>query len=98
MIRQATIDDLPLVRELWREFSIEIPDEPWRDDDLEEDLAWLEQAVREETVLLAGDTGLAVAVKKGARLGFLEVLYVRPERTRLRRRPRADARSSGAPA
>ena len=78
MIRSATIDDLPLVRELWREFSTEIPDEPWRDDDLEEDLVWLEQAVREEIVLLADDTGLAVAVKRGARLGFLEVLYVRP--------------------
>jgi ribosomal protein S18 acetylase RimI-like enzyme len=85
VIRPATIDDLPLVRELWREFSAEIPDEPWHDDDLQEDLAWLEQAVRDEIVLLAGDTGLAVAVRKGARLGFLEVLYVRP-----------DARGSGA--
>lgn len=78
MIRPATVDDLPLVRELWSEFSVEIPDEPWRDDDLEEDLAWLEAAVRDEVVLLAGDVGLAVARKKGERLGFLEVLYVRP--------------------
>ncbi len=79
MIRPATIDDLPLVRELWRAFSTEIPDEPWRDDDLDEDLVWLDQAVREEIVLLADDVGLAVAVKKGARLGFLDVLYVRPD-------------------
>jgi GNAT superfamily N-acetyltransferase len=78
VIRTATADDLPLVRELWGEFSTEIPDEPWRDDDLDEDLAWLETAVRDEVVLLADDVGLAVARKKGARVGFLDVLYVRP--------------------
>jgi [ribosomal protein S18]-alanine N-acetyltransferase len=78
VIRTATADDLPLVRELWREFSTEVPDEPWRDDDLDEDLAWVEKAVRDEVVLLADDVGLAVARKKGARVGFLDVLYVRP--------------------
>ena len=82
MIRAATADDLPLVRELWQAFNTEIPDEPWREDDLEQDLAWLEQAVREEIVLLADDAGLAVAVRKGERLGFLEVVYVKPEARR----------------
>lgn len=82
MIRAATADDLPLVRELWQAFNTEIPDEPWREDDLEQDLAWLEQAVREEIVLLADDVGLAVAVRKGERLGFLEVVYVKPEARR----------------
>ena len=82
MIRPATADDLPLVRELWKAFNAEIPDEPWRDDDLEQDLTWLEQAVREEIVLLADDQGLAVAVRKGERLGFLEIVYVRPEARR----------------
>jgi len=78
VIRAATADDLPLVRELWQAFNAEIPDESWREDDLQQDLDWLEQAVREEIVLLADDQGLAVAVRKGERLGFLEVVYVRP--------------------
>ena len=79
MIRPATADDLPLVRELWQAFSEEIPDEPWREDDLAEDLAWLEQAIRDEIVLLADEDGLAVARRRGDRLGFLEVVYVRPK-------------------
>ena len=78
MIRPATADDLPLVRELWQAFNEEIPDEPWREDDLAEDLEWLEQAIREEIVLLAEDAGLAVARRRGEKLGFLEVVYVRP--------------------
>jgi GNAT superfamily N-acetyltransferase len=79
VIRPATADDLPLVRELWTAFNTEIPDEPWREDDLAEDLDWLEQAVREEIVLLADEDGLAVARRRGERLGFLEVVYVRPK-------------------
>ena len=82
MIRPATADDLPLVRELWQAFNTEIPDEPWREDDLAEDLDWLEQAVKEEIVLLADEEGLAVARRKGERLGFLEVVYVRPDARR----------------
>ena len=81
MIRPATADDLPLVRELWQAFEQEIPDEPWRESDLE-DSAWLEQAVREEIVLLADEDGLAVARRKGEKLGFLEILYVRPKARR----------------
>ena len=79
MIRPATPDDLPLVRELWTAFNTEIPDEPWREDDLAEDLAWLEQAVEKDIVLLADEDGLAVARRRGERLGFLEVVYVRPD-------------------
>ena len=82
MIRPATAEDLPLVRELWQAFNAEIPDEPWREDDLAEDLAWLEHAIRDEIVLLAGEDGLAVAQRKGERLGFLDVVYVRPEARR----------------
>jgi ribosomal protein S18 acetylase RimI-like enzyme len=82
VIRPATADDLPLVRELWSAFEHEVPDEPWREDDLEEDLAWLEQAIKQEIVLLGDDDGLAVARRKGDKLGFLEVVYVRPEARR----------------
>jgi ribosomal protein S18 acetylase RimI-like enzyme len=79
VIRQATADDLPLVRELWRAFEAEIPEPTWYDDELEQDLEWLAGAVRDETVLLADDAGLAVALMKGSRRGFLEMLYVRPD-------------------
>lgn len=82
MIRAATADDLPLVRELWQAFEEEIPDEPWRPDELAEDSAWLEDAVREEIVLLADEDGLAVARRRGERLGFLELVYVRPQARR----------------
>jgi ribosomal protein S18 acetylase RimI-like enzyme len=82
VIRPATADDLPLVRELWQAFDTEIPDEPWRADDLAEELASLEQAIRDDIVLLAGNDGLAVARRRGERLGFLEVVYVRPEARR----------------
>ena len=61
MIRQATADDLPLVRELWLAFEEEIPDAAWRDSDSDEDVAALDQAVRDGVVLLADDVGLAVA-------------------------------------
>ena len=79
MIRAATADDLPLVRELWQAFEAEIPDEPWRADDSAESLAALEGWIRDEIVLLADTDGLAVATRRGPRLGFLEVVYVRPE-------------------
>jgi GNAT superfamily N-acetyltransferase len=79
VIRTATPDDLPLVQALWRAFEDEIPDASWRDSDSEDDLAALEKAIGEDVVLLAGDVGLAVATKTGARLGFLDVLYVKPE-------------------
>jgi GNAT superfamily N-acetyltransferase len=79
VIRQATADDLQLVRELWREFEAEIPEPEWYDDELDQDLEWLAEVVEKETVLLADDVGLAVALMKGARLGFLEMLYVRPQ-------------------
>jgi GNAT superfamily N-acetyltransferase len=82
VIRAATAEELPLVRELWQAFNEEIPDEPWREDDLAEDLAWLEEAIRDEIVLLADDDGLAVARRRGERLGFLEVVYVRPKARR----------------
>jgi ribosomal protein S18 acetylase RimI-like enzyme len=82
VIRAATAEDLPLVRALWEAFEAEIPDEPWREDDLVEDLAWLEKAVKEEIVVLADDVGLAVARRKSKRLGFLEIVYVKPEARR----------------
>jgi len=79
VIRQATTADLPLVRELWRAFSEEIPEPSSHDDDLEQDIEWLAEAIEKETVLLADDVGVAVALMKGKRLGFLDMLYIRPQ-------------------
>jgi ribosomal protein S18 acetylase RimI-like enzyme len=79
MIRTATSADLPLVRVLWHAFNEEVPDADWRDDDSEDDLAALERAIVDDVVLLADDVGLAVGTKRGERLGFLEVVYVKPE-------------------
>ena len=84
MIRAATPDDLPLVLELWRAFAEEVPEAEWRDDDSEQDMRELEGAIGRDVVLLADDVGLAVAEKKGERLGFLHLLYVRPEARRSR--------------
>jgi ribosomal protein S18 acetylase RimI-like enzyme len=78
VIRAATPDDLPLVRKLWQAFNEEIPDEPWRDDQLANDPSWLEQTIRDDIVLLADEDGLAIGRRRGDQLGFLEVVYVRP--------------------
>jgi ribosomal-protein-alanine N-acetyltransferase len=81
VIRPATADDLQLVRELWNEFSIEIPDHPWREDDAGEELAGLEEALRSGIVLLSEDdegvAGLAGASFRGERMAFVDLLYVR---------------------
>ena len=84
MIRPATTDDLPLVLDLWREFETEVPDAEWRDDDSEHDIRELEAAVGEKDVVLIAEqdgvpVGLSVAEKSGERLGFLHILYVRPQ-------------------
>jgi GNAT superfamily N-acetyltransferase len=82
VIRAATSDDLPLVRELCRALDAEVPDAEWHDDDSEDDVLALERAIDTGVVLLADDVGLAVATKKGERLGFLDIVYVRPEARR----------------
>jgi ribosomal protein S18 acetylase RimI-like enzyme len=78
VIRTATLEDLPLAQDLYRGFTTEISDAPWRDDDSDEELADLEQALRAGGVFLADEVGLAVARMIGSRVGELEFLYVRP--------------------
>ena len=79
MIRNATTDDLALVRELWHAFDAEVPDAEWRDSDSAEDLREVEEAIGKGIVLLADDVGLAVAAAIGDRAGMLDMLYVRPK-------------------
>jgi GNAT superfamily N-acetyltransferase len=80
VIRTATHDDLALVQELWRAFTAEIPDAPWREDDVEDDVRELADAIRDGVVLLAGDgDGFVVATLPSERMAFVDVLYVKPE-------------------
>ena len=82
MIRTATSEDLPLVREHWDAFCVEQPDLPWRDDDGAEELADIERTLAEGGVLLADDDGIVVVKLDGARRGVLDFLYVRPDARR----------------
>jgi ribosomal protein S18 acetylase RimI-like enzyme len=87
VIRPATTDDLALVLDLWREFEAEVPDAEWRDDDSDHDIRELEAAVGKKDVVLVAEqegaaVGLAVAERSGERLGFLHILYVRPQARR----------------
>jgi GNAT superfamily N-acetyltransferase len=71
VIRVATEADTKLVHEFWRAFNDEVKDAPWRDDD-SDDFA-------PEVSLLADDDGVIALTKRGARVWFADVLYVRPE-------------------
>ena len=78
MIRQATADDLPLVRDLWDEFGGEIQDAPWRDPDHDDDFGRIEKALADGGVLLADEDGIAVVSTIGSRTAELDLLHVRP--------------------
>lgn len=71
MIRTASDADKELVQELWHAFNAEVQDAPWRDDD-EDDFA-------PDLALLSDDDGVLALSKKGSRVWFVDVLYVRPE-------------------
>jgi GNAT superfamily N-acetyltransferase len=69
VIRQATPDDLPLVRELCAEFEREVPDVLWSTDDAD---------ATHDAVFLADDVGIAALDRKSERTWLLDLLYVRP--------------------
>ena len=71
MIRVATEADKPLIQELWHAFNAEVQDAPWRDDD-EDDFA-------PDVVLLSDDDGAIALSKRGTRVWFVDVVYVKPE-------------------
>jgi len=71
VIRVATEADSKLVQEHWLAFNDEVHDAPWRDSDVDD--------FAPEVSLLAGDDGVIALTKRGTRVWFVDVLYVRPE-------------------
>lgn len=86
MIRRATEADLAALRALYLEFHRECPPPAYVPHDWDEEWRELEETVRGGVALLAEEDGepigLAVARRKGPRLGYLADLYVRPQARR----------------
>jgi GNAT superfamily N-acetyltransferase len=82
VIRAATTEDVPALQGLWREFAAEIPDLPYRDEDLDEELQEITDLVGKGIVLVAEQDGNAVGLALGRRTGAkvfeLRDLYVQP--------------------
>ncbi|MBA2475151.1 MAG: GNAT family N-acetyltransferase [Actinobacteria bacterium] len=82
-VRRAAEDDLSTLHELWRAFAREIPEPPHVESDSEQELEEIAEIVRGGVALLAEDDdarplGLALARRRGSRLGRLTDLYVVP--------------------
>ena len=69
MIRAATPEDVPTLQGLWREFAAEVPDLPYRDEDLDEELQEIADLVGAGIVLVAIEDGNAVGLALGRRTG-----------------------------
>ena len=107
MIRPATAGDASLLHDLWREFSLEVPEAPWRDDDVDEELAEIDELAGGAGIVLVVEdggraTGIAFGRRTGTRVWELRGMYVRPEARRggvaaeLMREFNARAREQGA--
>jgi ribosomal protein S18 acetylase RimI-like enzyme len=85
VIRPATLDDLPALKALWRDFYAEVPDPDYVDVDVEEEQKEIEGMVRDEVAILAEEdgrlVGFSLAELRWPRLGMLTDLYVQePQR------------------
>jgi ribosomal protein S18 acetylase RimI-like enzyme len=82
-IRRATEQDLPALRELYAAFMREVPEPPHVDFDLEREVHEVAEIVQGELALVAERdgvlVGLALARRRGPRLGSLTDLYVTPD-------------------
>ena len=84
-IRDATTADLSALEPLKRAFESEIPEPPWAEFDLEQELVrFADTLVREVAVVAEDDdgavVGFALARRLGRRLGLITDLYVVPAR------------------
>lgn len=82
-IRDAIPADLPALEPLWRDFEEEIPEPPWVDVDIDDELRDLAETLDRGAVAViaeqAGELiGFAIARRWGRRLGRITDLYVIP--------------------
>jgi ribosomal protein S18 acetylase RimI-like enzyme len=87
-IREASVSDLPRLERLWRSFEHELPEPPYVDVDVAEELREVKQAIERHIAVVAEDSdgalvGFALARRAGTRLGFVSDLYVAPPARRL---------------
>jgi ribosomal protein S18 acetylase RimI-like enzyme len=84
VIRRATVDDLPVVRELWEALYTECPEPEHRRKDWDAVADDVRHGIEEHVVLIAEDdgapAGLLIAYPRKERVGYLSDLYVRPDR------------------
>ena len=85
-IRSATPDDLPVLEELWRAFEAEVPPPAHEEVDLATELAEIRAIVESGLGWLAekdgAAVGMALARRRGPRVGRITDLYVRPSARR----------------
>jgi ribosomal-protein-alanine N-acetyltransferase len=87
IVRTATDADLRELERLWQAFEAEVPEPPWVDVDLAEELRELAEIVASEIALVAeGDDGAVIgfvlARRAGRRLGRITDVYVVPDARR----------------
>ena len=81
-VRSATLDDLAALEELWRAFEAEVPPPAHEEVDLATELAEIRAIVESGLGWLAekdgAAVGMALARRRGPRVGRITDLYVRP--------------------
>jgi ribosomal protein S18 acetylase RimI-like enzyme len=86
-VRSATLDDLPALEELWRAFGAEVPPPPHEDIDHARELAEIREIVQTGLGWVAERdgtaVGMALARRRGARVGRITDLYVTPPARRM---------------
>jgi ribosomal protein S18 acetylase RimI-like enzyme len=82
-VRDADGEDMAVLTGLWREFRAQTPEPEWRAGTPDEHLDALAQAIRADVVLIAerqGEpVGFALAEVTSPGVGYLHILYVRPQ-------------------
>ena len=85
-VRSATLDDLAVLEELWRAFEAEVPPPAHEEVDLATELAEIRAIVESGLGWLAEQdgaaVGMALARRRGPRVGRITDLYVRPAERR----------------
>jgi len=86
-VRSATLDDLPLIEELWRAFEAEVPPPAHEEVDEARELAEIRELVGSGLGWVAehdgAAVGMALARRRSPRVGRLTDLYVTPEARRM---------------